>query len=243
MSGLAGRPPLAVTADLDDTLFAQHDYLDGAWRDVAAAAARRGIPGEPLRAALCEIASLGSDRGQIIDRALAACGIPAQPDLIADLVGAFRAHRPAVLTPYPGITDALWQLREVVPVGCVTDGDPQIQRAKIAALGLADAFDVIVISDETGRPFRKPHPVPFLMALHALGVVAADAVHIGDRPEKDVAGPRRLGMRAIRVMTGEYAATPNGDSPPDLTFEDAASAMQAIRDAALAGASRRVSRH
>jgi hypothetical protein len=37
---------------------------------------------------------------------------------------------------------------------------PHAQRAKIAALGLADAFDVIVISDEIGRQFRKPHPVP-----------------------------------------------------------------------------------
>ena len=115
-------------------------------------------------------------------------------------------------------------------MGCVSDGDPDIQRAKLAALGLADAFDVIVLSDEIGRQFRKPHPVPFLMALHALGVVATDAVHIGDRPDKDVTGPHRLGMRAVRVLTGEYAAAPDGAAPADLTFADASRAMEAIRD-------------
>jgi len=234
VTGWIGRPPLAVTIDLDDTLFAQQDYLSGAWREVAARAAGLGIAAEPLLAALTDIASLGTDRGQIIDRALAACGLAIKPELIAHLVDAFRGYRPAVLIPYPGVPETLRQLREVVPVGCVTDGDPEIQRAKLAALSLTDAFDVIVLSDETGRQFRKPHPVPFLLALHALGVVAADAVHIGDRPDKDIAGPRRLGMRAVRVLTGEYAAAPDGATPPDLTFDDAPLAMGAIRDAVAA---------
>lgn len=54
--------------------------------------------------------------------------------------------------------------------------------------GLAGSFDVIVISDEIGREFRKPHPAPFLAALDALWIPPADAIHIGDRPEKDGLG-------------------------------------------------------
>jgi putative hydrolase of the HAD superfamily len=236
MTGLAGRIPRAVTVDLDDTLFPQRDYLHGAWRTVAALGDRHGVPWEPLLAALREIASLGSDRGQIIDRALAACGVPARPELVAELVAAFRAYQPLALMPYPGVPERLHRLRKVMPVGCVTDGDPRIQRAKLAALGLADGFDVVVVSDEIGRQFRTPHPVPFLLALHALGVVAADAVHIGDRPDKDIAGPHRLGMRAVRVLTGEYAGIHDGADPPDLIFDDAAGAMEAI--AAVANADR-----
>jgi putative hydrolase of the HAD superfamily len=226
-----GRPPLAVTINLDDTLFAQQDYLSGAWRELAARADCLGPAAEPLLAALTDIASLGADNGQIIDRALAACGLAIGPKLVVELVDAFRGYRPPELTPYPGVPEMLRQLREVVPVGCVTDGDPEIQRAKLAALRLTDAFDVIVFSDEIGRQFRKPHPVPFLLALHALGVLAADAMHIGDRPDKDIAGSRRLGMRAVRVLTGDYAAAPDGDARPDLTFDDARLAMEAIRDA------------
>src|SRR5690349_19205205 len=130
MSGLTGRLPLAVTVDLDDTLFPQQDYLHGAWRAVADFGDRLGVPSEPLLAALCEIASLGSDRGHIIDRALAACGVSPRPELVAELVAAFRAHQPVSLTPYPGVAERLRQLREMLPVGCVTDGDPRIQHAK-----------------------------------------------------------------------------------------------------------------
>ena len=37
----------------------------------------------------------------------------------------------------------------------------------------------------------------------------ADVVHVGDRPAKDVAGATAVGMRCLRVRTGEYADTPD----------------------------------
>jgi putative hydrolase of the HAD superfamily len=235
VNGLDGRVVRAVTVDLDDTLFDQRNYLDGAWHAVAAAAAVYGAAPEPLLAALADIAAEGTDQGRIIDRALERCGIAARPELVSDLLTAFRAHRPAELSPYPGVLDTLRSLRQVVALGCVTDGNPDIQRAKLTALGLDGAFDTVVVSDEIGRQFRKPHAVPFLFALHELGVLAADAVHVGDRPQKDIAGPHRLGMAAVRVRTGEYADAPDGDSPPDLCFADAAGALRFLREAALTG--------
>jgi putative hydrolase of the HAD superfamily len=104
-------------------------------------------------------------------------------------------------------------LRAHVPIGLVTDGDPAVQRSKLRALGLADAFDAVVISDAWGRAYRKPHRLPFDIALGSLGVEACDAVFIGDRPDKDVIGATRAGMRAIRVRTGEYAGHPNRVTP------------------------------
>jgi putative hydrolase of the HAD superfamily len=231
MRALAGRRPLAVTVDLDDTLFPQREFLDGAWHDVAATGASMGVPERPLLEALTGIASEGSDRGRIIDRALERCQSPASPELVAALVDTFRGYRPAKLAAYPGVPETLARLRGWLPVACVTDGDPLIQRAKLSALGLADGFDAVVISDEIGRQFRKPHPAPFLAALERLGALPADAVHIGDRPDKDVVGPHRLGMRAIRVRTGEYAATSDPDPGPELSCDDAVSAMVAIQAA------------
>lgn len=237
MTASPSLPPLAVTIDLDDTLFPQRDFLDGAWRAVAAAGARYGADEASLLVALREIAAEGSDRGQIIDRALRRCPVPVPAPgpgrgpavMLPELVDAFRSHRPARLTAYPGVVRALARLRAVVPVALVTDGDPAIQRAKLAALGLAQAFDATVISDELGREFRKPNPAPFLAALEVIGVLPSRAVHVGDRPDKDVAGPHEVGMAAIRVRTGEYATTPDGEPRPDLTFPDAAAALDAIR--------------
>ena len=135
---------------------------------------------------------------------------------IDTLVAAFRAHRPATLTPYPGVREALAELRAAgLELAVVTDGDVGVQRAKLDALGLGDVFAVVVLSDALGRGCRKPHPAPFVTALAGLGSVPEHAVFVGDRPDKDVIGADRVGIRAVRVITGEYSALPD---PPETWF-------------------------
>jgi putative hydrolase of the HAD superfamily len=211
----------AVLFDLDDTLYPQAAWLDGAWAAVAARGAALGICQIDFRAALHAVAALGTDRGRIIDRALERCGFG--DVAVAPLVEAFREHAPAVLDCYPGITDELRALSALVPVGIVTDGDPVIQRAKVRALALD--VDVVVCSDENGREHRKPDPLPFFDALDALALDASGAVFVGDRPDKDVAGAIAAGMRAVRVHTGEYASRPDEPAP----WRSVASAVDAIQ--------------
>jgi putative hydrolase of the HAD superfamily len=193
----------AVLFDLDDTLYPQASFLDAAWTAVANAAAPYGIAPAVLHAALTAVASEGSDRGQIIDRALSRIDAGTVP--VGPLLAAFRGCSPARLPPFPGVQEALAQLRSQVLVGLVTDGEVLGQRAKVRALELEDAFDAIVYSDDLGRALRKPHPAPFQHVLALLGVPPGAAVMIGDRPDKDVAGAAAAGLRAIRVRTGEYA--------------------------------------
>jgi putative hydrolase of the HAD superfamily len=211
----------AVLFDLDDTLYPQAAWLDGAWAAVAARGAPLGISEAEFLAALHDVAALGSDRGRIIDRALERCR--SDDVAVAPLVEAFREHAPAVLECYPGVVEALRALAALVPIGIVTDGDPTIQRAKIDALGLV--VDVVVCSDENGRRHRKPDPLPFLNALDALALDASRVVFVGDRPDKDVAGASAAGMRAIRVRTGEYASRPDDPAP----WRSVATAVDAIQ--------------
>jgi putative hydrolase of the HAD superfamily len=214
----------AVLFDLDDTLFEQATWLSGAWDAVVAAAGPR-VEARALRCALRDICASGSDRGAIIDRALARVG---HDDVaVAPLLARFRAHAPARLAPYPGVVDALEGLRAQVDIGLVTDGDPTIQRNKLRALGLESHFDIVVFSDEMGRRHRKPSPVPLLAALVGLGVDPRDAVYVGDRPDKDVAAAAATGMRAIRVRTGEYADRPD-DPQPWATAPDAVAAVTGL---------------
>lgn len=60
-------------------------------------------------------------------------------------------------------------------------------------------FSYVVGSDSVTH--HKPHPEPVLMTLEALGVVAADAVVVGDMP-LDVAMGRGAGVRTIAVTYG-----------------------------------------
>lgn len=224
----------AVTVDLDDTLFPQQAWLDGAWESVAAAGQTLGLDADALHGRLVAISAAGSDGGRIIDRALLAIGCSEVdlPALTPGLLAAFWAHAPGRLECYPGVAAALAVVRAAVPVACVTDGDPHVQRSKLRALGLADSFDAVVFSDELDSQHRKPHPAAFLRALDLLGVEAADAVHVGDRPAKDVVGPQSLGMRSVRVRTGEYKDQPDDASGvlPWQAFDDAASALTAIAE-------------
>jgi putative hydrolase of the HAD superfamily len=224
----------AVLLDLDDTCFDQREFLAGAFDAVARRAAKFGVDERSIRDALENAASAGSDRGGIIDEALRTAGVsvPVRP-----LVDSFRFYRPTRLTTYPGVREGLGQMRRLAPIGLVTNGDPAGQRAKLDALGLDDAFDVIVLSDELGRSFRKPHPAPFFQALRLLGAEPGRSFFIGDHPERDIAGAQHVGMHAIRVRTGEYASRPDLVAPWRTT-PDAASALRTLAELATAGCNR-----
>jgi putative hydrolase of the HAD superfamily len=197
----------AVLFDLDDTLYDQQQWLRGAWRAVAQHAATYGADPVALEDALVTIAATGTDQGGIIDAALVRVGATDVP--VGRLVRVFRTHAPGHLEPFPGVPLALTRLRHRVRLGIVSDGEPTTQANKLDALDLRHLFDTVVLSDEYGRVHRKPDPLPFSVALDALAVDAWHAVFIGDRPAKDVAGPAALGMRAVRVRTGEWHTQPD----------------------------------
>ncbi len=234
--GRRARPVRVVVFDLDDTLVPQAAWLAGAWEAVAAAAAEVGrdagieVDAGALERALATDAGAGSARGGVIDRAVAAVA-PGLP--VAPLVDAFRSYRAPRLVPFEGAVDAVQRCRRAVPVGLVTDGDPGIQRAKLSAAGLADAFDAVVFSDELGRERRKPHPLPFRTVLAALDADPGDAAFVGDRPETDLAGAAALGMTTVRVRTGEYAAV-TGDVTPDADLPGVVEAVAWLLEVAVA---------
>jgi putative hydrolase of the HAD superfamily len=80
-------------------------------------------------------------------------------------------------------------------LGVITNGDGTRQRRKIEALGLADAFDTILVSGEEG--VRKPDAEIFRRALARCGVAAHEAVFVGDHPVADVEGAHRAGLVAV----------------------------------------------
>lgn len=65
---------------------------------------------------------------------------------------------------------------------------------------LAAFISAAVSSSQHG--YLKPHPSIFQAALHLLGVPAGDAVMVGDSVGQDIAGARRVGMRAVLVRRG-----------------------------------------
>jgi putative hydrolase of the HAD superfamily len=194
----------ALLIDLDDTLYDEGAYVLSGFRAVVAEIGRRFPQADTaalFTTILGELQAHG--RGKVFDRALAAAGLDPTPGLIRELVGCYRTHPPDIAL-FPGVAEALADLRRDHRLAIVTDGLGAMQRRKVAALGVEPMVDEVLYCWEHESP--KPHPGPYAEALKRLGASPQEAVVIGDNPAHDMAAAKALGCRAIRVLTGRFAA-------------------------------------
>jgi putative hydrolase of the HAD superfamily len=100
--------------------------------------------------------------------------------------------------PFPDAAPALRALRaRGLRLVVVSNWDASLH-VRLAETGLAPLVDGAIASAELGA--AKPAPEIFARALELAGVDAADAVHVGDSPEADVAGARAAGARPVLVV-------------------------------------------
>ncbi len=89
--------------------------------------------------------------------------------------------------------------------------------AFLRVAGVADLFDVIVVSDGVG--WRKPRPEIFDEALTKVGVTAGEALFVGDRADIDVVGAQRMGM-PVAWVNRDRTPLPAGIARPDYEIHD-----------------------
>lgn len=140
---------------------------------------------------------------------------------VAEAFAAERDQR--AVDPLSGVPDVLETLSEEYRLGLVTDGDPEMQREKLAAVGLTDAFETTVFAGYDTAP--KPDPEPFGRALETLETDPERAVYVGNSLSSDVAGARAAGIRSVWVPPEpDVLAKPT--PCPDYTLESLAELEQ-----------------
>jgi putative hydrolase of the HAD superfamily len=77
-----------------------------------------------------------------------------------------------------------------VPLGGLTNGNADIVR-----IGLDHVLGFCVSARGVGH--AKPHPAIFAAACQTAGFAAAQVLHVGDDPERDVHGARAAGMCSV----------------------------------------------
>nr|WP_217908408.1 HAD-IA family hydrolase [Burkholderia glumae] len=145
--------------------------------------------------------------------------------LAAEKEQLFRDQLGARLTPTAG-TEAL--LRRIERAGArsavVTNAPRENARMMLEALGLAARFEKLVIGGELAH--GKPHPLPYLTALEALGGDAARAVAFEDSASgvrsASAAGIHTFGMR---TALGDTQLREAGAHQTIRDFEDPALAQ------------------
>ena len=177
--------------DLDDTLYKEQDYLQSAYREIAATVESRdgalqGVFGQMLR---------WWQAGENVFQRLVDTY---KLDLtLNDLLTAYRSHVPSIRLD-EATEGLLARLQQQATLGIITDGRSLTQWHKIEALGLTDYMDQkdILISEDTG--FEKPSEEPFrhFMARYP----SRTYYYIGDNPTKDFVAPNRLGWTTVCLL-------------------------------------------
>jgi putative hydrolase of the HAD superfamily len=160
-------------------------------------------------------------RREVWRRALAS--VDADEALADRLAEAFRRIRTASELLDPDASAVVRDLRRDHALAIVTNGASDVQRAKLARTPFADAFGAIVISVEVD--IAKPDPRIFAVALERLGVVASEAVMVGDSRPRDIAGGRAAGLRTVLIDRPEWSEGAGPD--PDATI----ARLRDLRDA------------
>ena len=192
-----------ILFDLDDTLYEERQFFRSGFTVVARELEGRGYgKAEDLVAALESVVDRESRNG-VFQKLAERTPFPAA--WIPELVELFRAHKPAIRLAQDSV-NVLPRLRKKFRLGCVTDGRAQIQNAKLEALGARAYLDAVVVTDELGPEYWKPHPRPFWTCCELLGIGPTEALFVGDSPERDMTGARNAGIAAIRIRrTGGYS--------------------------------------
>lgn len=201
------RPVLVF--DLDDTLYLERDFVRSGFAEVGSYIRR--TEGISRFGDACWKLFEGGTRTQVFDTALAQAGLQEDAGLIATLVEVYRQHWPQIELEQ----DAARFLggnphRKAI----ITDGPERTQQAKIAGLGIAGHFGLVITTGSWPDGFGKPHPRAFETVMQWSGAAAERHVYVADNPAKDFLAPRQLGWRSIQINRPGRIHDP---VPPDPT--------------------------
>ncbi|WP_051291629.1 HAD family hydrolase [Fictibacillus gelatini] len=189
----------AVIFDLDDTLISEKKYIESGYRHISKLLSIRLDKDEiELNELLTEL--FNQSPTNVFNRLLDKLGISYTKNEILELVEEYRNHFPSI-DFFDDVSPCLKVLKEKgLKLGIITDGYTNAQRQKLKAIKAFDYFDEIIITDELGREFWKPHPKAFEIIKDKLCVEFNEMIYVGDNPEKDFYIGNLYPIKTIRIF-------------------------------------------
>lgn len=174
----------AVIFDLDDTLISEKEYIKSGFKVISQKIQDRyNINEEDVFDKLINLSN--SDSKNVFNRFFDEYKIQYTREDIQELLNIYRSHIPNIKF-YEDVIQLIEELKKKnIKIGIITDGYTISQKAKLKAINAYGMFDHIIITEELGREFWKPHPKAFEIMKDKLKVEFNEMVYIGDNPEKD----------------------------------------------------------
>lgn len=148
-----------------------------------------------------------------LERALAAAGIAASERLIEQCARALTDEWAATQRLGDGVMETLTHLGQSHPLGLITNGPDDGQRAVIAALRLDEVFRWCIVSGDATVGIRKPDPRIFQHALALSGSTPRDTWYTGDSLVKDMSGAATAGWRTCWIGPKDEPFAPDLPHP------------------------------
>lgn len=191
----------AVIFDLDDTLFPEKEFVKGGFKAVAFELEKwLKEPYDKILSSLFLFRSIDSKK--VFDNILKKYNIYSEENLNM-LIKIYREHKPSLyLFKDAEITINILKVLGV-KLGIISDGYYNVQKNKIEALGLHLLFDQIILTDQLGREYWKPHSKAYVIIMNNLKVQPSECIYVGDNVKKDFIAPKKLGIFTIYIKRQE----------------------------------------
>lgn len=133
---------------------------------------------------------------------------------LASAIVAYRNARTGFLHPYSGVKRTLIQLTKKGKKLAIVSDAPKLKAwIRLIHMKLDDFFDVVVALEDTGR--KKPSTLPFKAAIKKLNLKPNECLMVGDMPQRDIKGAKKLGMK---TCFAKYGFEGNADADADYTI-------------------------
>ncbi len=151
--------------------------------------------------------------------------------ILSSGIVAYRNVRTGFLEPYPHVIPTLLKLKERnYKLAVVSDAPRMKAWIRLASMKVADFFDVVItIDDADGK--AKPDPKPYKAALDELGLKPDEVIFVGDNPNRDILGAKRLGIRTVLAKYGEWTKAKDKSMRPDHEIEDVKELLKILEKA------------
>lgn len=192
----------AVVFDLDDTLISEKNYIFSGFRAISQIISRDFAIDEKEVLAKMDGLFCNSPKN-VFNRLLDSYNIQYNSNYIIRLITAYREHSPKIEV-YKDVIPVLTELRRrQIFLGIITDGYRETQRKKLESLSFYYLFDSIIITDELGREFWKPHELSYQKSSEELNTAFKDMIYVGDNVSKDFITANKLGISTIQIVRDE----------------------------------------
>jgi putative hydrolase of the HAD superfamily len=140
--------------------------------------------------------------------------------ILSSGVVAYRKAREASLVLYPHVNLTLTELlRRGLKLAVLSDAPRREAWLRVCYLQLQHVFNTVITFEDTG--FRKPHSVPFRKVLSMIDCAPEETMMIGDWPERDLVGARKVGMRTVFARYGfVFDRKPVGNEGAEFVIDD-----------------------